>query len=162
MKELNKKKFIEALKSRIAANLNAVRLYFSTAGVPLGNDSEVTINDMINLMKTNYTVWSDCMRYLYKDAEQLINENPEHFGEVANADGEANQFDVLGLIGSTLAGAGSFLAGGNEDALVMQEAEHRTELAKQEAASSKRTLWIVLGILAVILIAAVFIFRKRF
>lgn len=161
MRELDKKKVIETLKLRVDANQNAVKSYFDRAGVPVGNEESITLNDLKNLMELNYPIWEECIRYLYSDLEKLIAENPQHFG-IANADGNSVGFDYVGLIGSTLVGAGSFLANDNEDALVMQEAEHQRQLAVQEAASSKRTLWIVLGILAVILIAAVFIFRKRF
>ncbi len=162
MKQLDNKKVLIALQTRVKANENAVRLYFQQAGVPLCDEEKITLNDMANLMETNHAIWEKCMRFLYSDAEKLIAENPQHFGGTANADGESTNFNYLGLIGSTLAGAGSFLAGGNEDALVLQQADYERQLAAQEAASSKRTLWIVLGILAVIIIAAVFIFRKRF
>ena len=162
MKQLDKKNIIAALQQRIDNSQNAVRLYFDRAGVPVGNEECITLNDMANLMKTNYQVWEDCIRHLYSDAEKLIQENPQHFTSVANADGEGNTFDYVSLIGGVLTGAGGVLLNQNGEELVLQQADYERQLAAQEAASSKRTLWIVLGILAVIIIAAVFIFRKRF
>lgn len=150
------------MMQRVDAHHNAVLVYFSEAGLPLIEEGKITLEDVRNLHATNLAVWEDCMRMLYKDVEQYIAEHPEQFA-MAAADGEQQQFDYLNLIGGVLTGAGaSLIDNGSADELYLQEAEHQRQLAAQEAASSKRTLWIVLGILAVVLIAAVFIFKRRF
>lgn len=159
---LDHKKVLRNMMQRVDANHNAVLVFFEDAGVPLAEDGKISLQDVKNLHDTNYKVWSECMSIIYQDVEKYIAEHPEQFVAAA-ADGEQQQFDYLSLIGGILTGAGGVLIdNGTADELYLQEAEHQRQLAAQEAASSKRTLWIVLGILAVILIAAVFIFRKRF
>ncbi|MBR2618571.1 MAG: hypothetical protein IKC81_04630 [Paludibacteraceae bacterium] len=155
---MNNKIILENLLERVKASKVLVLRYLEKAGVPLRNEGEISLRDIQNLYITNVDVWEECMQKLYPDAEEYFAVNG-----YANAGG----FDWMTLVGGILGGAGTSLlsmgsANSSQDALANQELLHKQELAEQEAASSKKMLWIVLAIMAVVVVAGIFIFKKRF
>lgn len=156
---MNNKIILENLLERVKASKVLVLRYLEKAGVPLRNEGEISLRDIQNLYITNVDVWEECMQKLYPDAE-------EYFAAL-NGYVNASGFDWMTLVGGILGGAGTSLlsmgsANSSQDALANQELLHKQELAEQKAASSKKMLWIVLAIMAVVVVAGIFIFKKRF
>lgn len=164
---LNKKDVLRELHCRLRDNEVGARAFFTSAGIPLKDDSKVQLEDARNLYELNPEQFARMIDFLYPDVLEM---------EQANADdtapeGEAKEekkgagFNYVGLIGSILQGSGSFLSSmnstNNADELAMQQANHQAALAAQEAQASKKTLWIVLGTVGVILLAAIIIIKKR-
>lgn len=166
---INKIDMFNELRRRVKANENGVRMYFKQAGVPLKNDESIELTDVRNLYESNPGQFSAMMDFLYPDIIAL---------EKANADGETDankgeqteekeksSFNWQALVGGLMQGAGSALSTmgtkDNSNELALQQAKSQAELAEQKEKSSNKTLWIVLAVVAVMLVAGVFIIKRK-
>lgn len=153
---MDNKEILVNILSRARRNPLLVENYFIKAGLPVNHP--VSLGNLNALMNVNPDMFSELMDKLFPDAAQV-------FG-VASADAT---FDWKGLVGGILGGAGAAFtsmsdstAANNAANNAIANAEYQAVLAEQESAKTKQTLWIVLGILVVVIVAAVFIFKKRF
>lgn len=153
---MKKKEILVTILTRAQRNPLLVENYFVRAGLPV--NYPITLENIKVLMDINSDLFSELMDKLFPDATQV-------FG-VASAEGA---FDWKGLVGGILSGAGAVFtsmsdstAANNAANTAIANAQYQADMAAQESAKTKQTLWIVLGILVVVIVAAVFIFKKRF
>lgn len=153
---MDNKEILVNILSRASRNPLLVKSYFIKAGIPVNNP--VSLENLNTMMVVNPDIFSELMDKLFPDAAQV-------FG-VASAEGA---FDWKGLLGGILAGAGGAFTSMSDSAAAnnavnnaIANAQYQADMAAQESAKTKQTLWIVLGILVVVIVAAVFIFKKRF
>lgn len=153
---MKKKEILVTILTRAQRNPLLVENYFVRAGLPV--NYPITLENIKVLMDINSDLFSELMDKLFPDATQV-------FG-VASAEGA---FDWKGLVGGILGGAGAAFtsmsdstAANNAANTAIANAQYQADMAAQESAKTKQTLWIVLGILVVVIVAAVFIFKKRF
>lgn len=151
------KEILVNILTRVKSHAAAVQVFFKKAGIPF-DPNNITLADLRNLMEVNPQIFSECMDYIYPDANEV-------FGFA----GANSSFDWKGLVGGILTGTGSAFmqmsdsaAANNAANTALLNAEYEKELAEQKATSTRNTLLIVLGILVVGVIAAIFIFKKRF
>lgn len=164
---INKIDMFNELLRRVKANENGVRMYFQQAGVPLKNDESVELTDVRNLYESNPDQFSAMMDFLYPDIVALEKANAE--GETDNQEEnvekkEKSSFNWQALVGGIMQGAGgalSTIGTDNSNELALQQAKSQAELAEQKEKSSNKTLWIVLAVVAVMLVAGVFIIKRK-
>lgn len=166
---INKIDMFNELRRRVKANENGVRMYFQQAGVPLKNDESVELTDVRNLYESNPGQFSAMMDFLYPDIVALEKANAE--GETDANQGEQTEekekssFNWQALVGGLMQGAGSALSTmgtkDNSNELALQQAKSQAELAEQKEKSSNKTLWIVLAVVAVMLVAGIFIIKRK-
>lgn len=165
---INKIDMFNELLRRVRKNENGVRMYFQQAGVPLKNDESVELTDVRNLYESNPGQFSAMMDFLYPDIVALEKANAE--GETDAKQGEQTEekekssFNWQALVGGIMQGAGgalSTIGTDNSNELALQQAKSQAELAEQKEKSSNKTLWIVLGVVAVMLVAGVFIIKRK-
>lgn len=153
---MKNKKILVSILTRAKINPLLVGVYFVKAGFP--KNTEISLKSIKALWDVNPDLFSELMEKIFPDAAQV-------FG-VASAEGA---FDWKGFLGATLGGIGDgFMmmsdsaAANNAANTAIANAQYQADMAAQESAKTKQTLWIVLGILVVVIVAAVFIFKKRF
>ncbi len=153
---MKNKKILVSILTRAKINPLLVEIYFVKAGLP--KNTAISLNSLTALWEVNPDLFSDLMDKLFPDAAQV-------FG-VASAEGA---FDWKGLLGGLFGGVGAAFSSMSDSAAAntaannaIANAEYQALLAEQESAKTKQTLWIVLGILVVVVVAGVFIFKKRF
>ena len=143
MTQLEKTNVLRSLNDKMQAHSEGVLALFRGAGI---ESDKPTLKDLAILQDMNPTAFVDVLRFLF----------PEKY-RAANATG----FDWTSLVGGVLTGAGSGLLSMNSNNTEMLLQQQQTELAAQEAAANKRTLYLVLGIVAVLIVAAVIIFKGK-
>lgn len=153
---MKNKKILVSILTRAKINPLLVEVYFVKAGFP--KNTEISLKSIKALWDVNPDLFSELMDKIFPDAAQV-------FG-VANAEGA---FDWKGFLGATLDGIGNGFMMMSDSAAAntaadnaIANAQYQADMAAQESAKTKQTLWIVLGILVVVIVAAVFIFKKRF
>ena len=153
---MKEREILVRILTRARRNPLLVENYFVRAGLPV--NYPITLENIQVLMDINSDLFSELMDKLFPDATQV-------FG-VASAEGA---FDWKGLVGGILGGVGAAFtsmsdstAANNAANTAIANAQYQADMAAQESAKTKQTLWIVLGILVVVIVAAVFIFKKRF
>ena len=153
---MKKNEILVQILTRARRNTILVETYLKKAGVPVSDS--ITLQDLNALMVVNPELFSDLMDKLFPDAPQV-------FG-TASATGS---FDWKGLVGGILGGAGQAFLGmsdttaqANATEMAIANAEAEKALAEQKAASTRNTIIIVLGVLVLVVVAGVFIFKKRF
>ncbi|MBR2369693.1 MAG: hypothetical protein IKA83_06015 [Paludibacteraceae bacterium] len=153
---MKRKEILVKILTRARRNPLLVENYFVRAGLPVNHP--ISLENLKGLMDINPDLFSELMDKLFPDAAQV-------FG-VANAEGA---FDWKGFLGATLDGIGNGFMMMSDSAAAntaadnaIANAQYQADMAAQESAKTKQTLWIVLGILVVVIVAAVFIFKKRF
>ena len=106
------------------------------------------------------------MDFIYPDIVALEKANAT--GEETASDAtqkEESTFNWQALAGGILQGAGGALSTmgtkNNTNELALLSAKNQAELANQNAQSSKKTLWIVIAVVVVMLIAGIFILKRR-
>lgn len=153
---MKREEILVKILTRARHNSLLVENYFVRAGLPVNHP--ISLENLKGLMDINPDLFSELMDKLFPDAAQV-------FG-VASAEGA---FDWKGLVGGILGGAGAAFTSMSDSAAAntaadnaIANAQYQADMAAQESAKTKQTLWIVLGILVVVIVAAVFIFKKRF
>ena len=153
---MKEREILVRILTRARRNPLLVENYFVRAGLPV--NYPITLENIQVLMDINSDLFSELMDKLFPDATQV-------FG-VASAEGA---FDWKCLVGGILDGTANALismsdstAANNAANTAIANAQYQADMAAQESAKTKQTLWIVLGILVVVIVAAVFIFKKRF
>lgn len=142
--KVNPRDILLELDRRTKAHSAGALLFFKKAGVPTAKSGKITLKDLQNLQISQPDIFVELLEFLY----------PE------NAQTAGAGFDWVTLVGGILSGAGGGLLsmGGNDVEKAALESERA--LAEQKAQSMRNTLFIVLGVLVLIVIAAVFIFKK--
>jgi len=170
---INKIDMLNELHRRVRKNENGVRMYFQQAGVPLKNDESVELTDVRNLYESNYGQFSAMMEFLYPDIVALEKANAEGGETNANQgeqtkEKEKSSIDWIGTSGKIVCALGESLQEwsqskkkDNSNELALQQAKSKAELAEQKEKSSNKTLWIVLAVVAVMLVAGVFIIKRK-
>ena len=141
------------LEKRIQANQNGLLVLVKEAGIPTEN---VCVRDLEILYKMKAPQLKECIDILYAEIKDKNDMNTS-----ANATG--GTFDYFGFFGNVLNGIGSGLASqnGSNNNTEQLEAQYKAELAEKEAANQKRTLSIILTIVAFIIVAGVVVFVVR-
>ena len=165
-KRINKVKMLKELHRRVKKNENGVRQIFKQAGVPLKNENVVALTDVRNLYESSPNHFRAMMDFIYPDIVALEKANAT--GEATASDAtqkEESTFNWQALAGGILQGAGGALSTmgtkNNTNELALLSAKNQAELANQNAQSSKKTLWIVIAVVVVMLIAGIFILKRR-
>lgn len=151
--EINPRAVLLELDRRTKAQSNGALLFFKKAGVTLVNEDEITLQDLKNLQEFQPSIFNELLAFLY----------PE-LSETANADGTgsaAGNFDWQSLVGGILSGAGAGLMSGSAANDAALQAQYQADLAAVEAANSRRTTYIIIGVLVMLVVASVIIFKKR-
>lgn len=155
---MDRKEIIVKILTRVRKKPALVKKYFEMAGIPVSDD--ISFKELNALMVVNSDLFSELMDKLFPDAAQV-------FG-TASASGT---FDWKGLLGGLFSGVGGFFSASSdtlgtasnyEAEIAKREAAAAVALAEQKASSTRNTMIIVLVILAIMLVAGVFIFKKRF
>lgn len=146
---MNPKQVVLELMQRSQAHLNGVSAIFAKAGIEL-NGAVPSVQQFNALNQYHPEAFCELIDFLY----------PEQAGK-ANA-GSA----WAGIVGACLQGVGSIFTGLDSAAgdQQLQQLEYERMLAEQKAAQSKKTLYIVLGLIggvAVIGIALFFMLSSR-
>lgn len=144
--ELNPRAVLLELDRRTKAQSNGALLFFKKAGVTLVNEDEITLQDLKNLQEFQPSIFNELLDFLYPEMAQKAN---------------ANGFDWQTLVGGILSGAGAGLMSGSAANDAALQAQYQADLAAVEAANSKRTTYIIIGVLVMLVIASVIIFKKR-
>ena len=121
-------------------------MFFKKAGVTLVNEDEITLQDLKNLQEFQPSIFNELLAFLYPEMAQKAN---------------ANGFDWLTLVGGILSGAGAGLMSGSAANDAALQAQYQADLAAVEAANSRRTTYIIIGVLVMLVVASVIIFKKR-
>lgn len=162
---LKKSDALRELNRRISNNQNGVKMLFEQSGIPLKNDGKVSLEDAKNMAELNPEQFGKMMNFLYPDILAYQKANAEGETSENSEEKEKNSFNWVGLMGGLLQGAGSALSSMNttdtSSQLAMQDAQHKAELAEQASKSSQKTLWIVLGVVAVVIVAAIIIIKRK-
>lgn len=143
---ISQRQILGELEQRVQANHNGSLVFFKNAGLPL-RDEVITLVDLRDLCEYHPDEFAKLIDFLY----------PEH-ADKANAGGN---FDWQSLVGGILMGAGQGLSAGSANDAALVEAQHQADLQAQQAASTKKTMIIVIGIFAVLVVAAVIVFARR-
>lgn len=144
--ELNPRAVLLELDRRTKAQSNGALLFFKKAGVTLVNEDEITLQDLKNLQEFQPSIFNELLDFLYPEMAQKAN---------------ANGFDWQTLVGGILSGAGAGLMSGSAANDAALQAQYQADLAAVEAANSKRTTYIIIGVLVMLVVASVIIFKKR-
>lgn len=144
--ELNPRAVLLELDRRTKAQSNGALLFFKKAGVTLVNEDEITLQDLKNLQEFQPSIFNELLDFLYPEMAQKAN---------------ANGFDWQSLVGGILSGAGAGLMSGSAANDAALQAQYQADLAAVEAANSKRTTYIIIGVLVMLVVASVIIFKKR-
>lgn len=144
--EINPRAVLLELDRRTKAQSNGALLFFKKAGVTLVNEDEITLQDLKNLQEFQPSIFNELLDFLYPEMAQKAN---------------ANGFDWQTLVGGILSGAGAGLMSGSAANGAALQAQYQADLAAVEAANSKRTTYIIIGVLVMLVIASVIIFKKR-
>lgn len=144
--EINPRAVLLELDRRTKAQSNGALLFFKKAGVTLINEDEITLQDLKNLQEFQPSIFNELLDFLYPEMAQKAN---------------ANGFDWQALVGGILSGAGAGLMSGSAANDAALQAQYQADLAAVEAANSKRTTYIIIGVLVMLVIASVIIFKKR-
>ncbi len=162
---INKINLLKELYRRVKKNENGVRVFFQQAGVPLKNENTVEMTDLLNLYESNPSQFSAMMDFLYPDIVAYEKANAEGEETLVEENKEKSSFNWQALVGGVLQAAGGALAtmgtSNNSNELALQQAKSQAELAEQKEKSSNKTLWIVLAVVAVMLVAGVFIIKRK-
>ena len=146
---MNQKQVVLELMQRSQEHLNGVTAIFAKAGIEL-NGAVPSVQQFNALNQYHPELFCELIDFLY----------PEQAGK-ANA-GSA----WAGILGACLQGVGSIFTGLDSAAgdQQLQQLEYERQLAEQQAAQSRKTLYIVLGLIggvAVIGIALFFMLSSR-
>lgn len=144
--ELNPRAVLLELDRRTKAQSNGALLFFKKAGVTLINEDEITLQDLKNLQEFQPSIFNELLDFLYPEMAQKAN---------------ANGFDWQSLVGGILSGAGAGLMSGSAANDAALQAQYQADLAAVEAANSRRTTYIIIGVLVMLVVASVIIFKKR-
>lgn len=144
--ELNPRAVLLELDRRTKAQSNGALLFFKKAGVTLVNEDEITLQDLKNLQEFQPSIFNELLDFLYPEMAQKAN---------------ANGFDWQSLVGGILSGAGAGLMSGSAANDAALQAQYQADLAAVEAANSRRTTYIIIGVLVMLVVASVIIFKKR-
>lgn len=144
--EINPRAVLLELDRRTKAQSNGALLFFKKAGVTLVNEDEITLQDLKNLQEFQPSIFNELLDFLYPEMAQKAN---------------ANGFDWQSLVGGILSGAGAGLMSGSAANDAALQAQYQADLAAVEAANSKRTTYIIIGVLVMLVVASVIIFKKR-
>lgn len=144
--ELNPRAVLLELDRRTKAQSNGALLFFKKAGVTLVNEDEITLQDLKNLQEFQPSIFNELLDFLYPEMAQKAN---------------ANGFDWQTLVGGILSGAGAGLMSGSAANDAALQAQYQADLAAVEAANSRRTTYIIIGVLVMLVVASVIIFKKR-
>ena len=144
--EINPRAVLLELDRRTKAQSNGALLFFKKAGVTLVNEDEITLQDLKNLQEFQPSIFNELLDFLYPEMAQKAN---------------ANGFDWQSLVGGILSGAGAGLMSGSAANDAALQAQYQADLAAVEAANSRRTTYIIIGVLVMLVVASVIIFKKR-
>lgn len=144
--EINPRAVLLELDRRTKAQSNGALLFFKKAGVTLINEDEITLQDLKNLQEFQPSIFNELLDFLYPEMAQKAN---------------ANGFDWQSLVGGILSGAGAGLMSGSAANDAALQAQYQADLAAVEAANSRRTTYIIIGVLVMLVVASVIIFKKR-
>ena len=144
--EINPRAVLLELDRRTKAQSNGALLFFKKAGVTLINEDEITLQDLKNLQEFQPSIFNELLAFLYPEMAQKAN---------------ANGFDWQSLVGGILSGAGAGLMSGSAANDAALQAQYQADLAAVEAANSRRTTYIIIGVLVMLVVASVIIFKKR-
>lgn len=144
--EINPRAVLLELDRRTKAQSNGALLFFKKAGVTLVNEDEITLQDLKNLQEFQPSIFNELLAFLYPEMAQKAN---------------ANGFDWQSLVGGILSGAGAGLMSGSAANDAALQAQYQADLAAVEAANSRRTTYIIIGVLVMLVVASVIIFKKR-
>ena len=144
--ELNPRAVLLELDRRTKAQSNGALLFFKKAGVTLVNEDEITLQDLKNLQEFQPSIFNELLDFLYPEMAQKAN---------------ANGFDWQSFVGGILSGAGAGLMSGSAANDAALQAQYQADLAAVEAANSRRTTYIIIGVLVMLVVASVIIFKKR-
>ena len=144
--EINPRAVLLELDRRTKAQSNGALLFFKKAGVTLVNENEITLQDLKNLQEFQPSIFNELLDFLYPEMAQKAN---------------ANGFDWQSLVGGILSGAGAGLMSGSAANDAALQAQYQADLAAVEAANSRRTTYIIIGVLVMLVVASVIIFKKR-
>lgn len=140
---MNKKQVVLELMQRSQLHLNGVAAIFAKAGIEL-NGKIPSVQQFNALNQYHPDLFCEVIDHLY----------PEQAGK-ANA-GSA----WAAIVGTCLQGLGSIFTGldsaAGDDQL--RQLEYERALAEQKAAESKKTLWIVLGLIGGVTVIGIALF----
>ena len=143
MTQLEELNVLRDLADKMQAHSAGVLALFKSAGVE--SDSP-TLKELARGKDMNPGVFEEELRYLY----------PEKY-RTANSAG----YDLTSIVVGVLAGAGTGLFSMYSSDTARIPGKQETALAEQAAASNRRTLYLILGIVIVLIIASVIIFKGR-
>lgn len=153
--KVNPRDILLELDRRTKAHSAGALLFFKKAGVPTAKSGKITLKDLQNLQISQPDIFVELLEFLYPE---LI--------KTANADGtesSKNKFDWQSLVGGILAGAGTGLLNSSNSTVngELAYAQYQADLAAANAANSSRTTYIIIGVLVLLVVASVIIFKGR-
>lgn len=168
---INKDAVLLEFCRRVNENEKAVRAHLSSAGIEVA-PGEITIQNINNLREINPKEFEALVHVLYPEVKDLANGDGDKSGDIAitSQDG-SNKWsasDVTGMVGTVLSAAtgilGSLNINGNTRAIADSQIANSEALYYQNEKEKRQmnmTLWIVLGLFVLIVIAGMVIFKYR-
>lgn len=168
---INKNAVLLEFCRRVNENEQGVRAHLIAAGIEVA-PGEVTVQDINHLREINPKEFDALVRVLYPEVKDIANGDGDEAGAVAvvSKDG-SNKWsasDVTGMVGTVLGAASSILGSlninGNTRAIADSQIANSEALYYQNEKEKRQmniTLWIVLGLFVLIVIAGMVIFKYR-